>query len=323
MFKNLFEIKQLTPAAKSAIKKRSINGLISLFRGIFLIGICFVVLYPFVTKICFSFMQIKDVYNPNITFLPRNFTLKNYGAAFSLLDFGKTFINTAFISLVTSLVQLISALMVGYGFARYNFKGKNILFATVIVGMVIPPDLLLLPRFLQFRFFDLGGILSIFTDEVPSLIDTYWPFILLGITASGLKNGLYIFMMRQYFMSFPKVIEEAAFVDGAGPIKTFIRIILPSSATMSVTVFLFSFVWQWNDSIYSPVFLSELKVFSNVVERLVTSDAAQLLGTSSTTIAGSLVSNAGIVLVFLPLIILYSLCQKFFVQSIETSGIVG
>ena len=314
---------KMTPAAKAMLKKKSINSIIALFRGIFLIGICFVVLYPFVTKICFSFMQIKDVYNPNITFLPRNFTLKNYVAALDLLDFAKTFLNTALLSFITSIVQLISALMVGYGFARYNFKGKNFLFTTVIVGMVIPPDLLLLPRFLQFRFFDFGGILNLFVEESPSLIDTYWPFILLGITATGLKNGLYIFMMRQYFMSFPKVIEEAAFVDGAGPIKTFIRIILPSSATMSITIFLFSFVWQWNDSIYSPVFLSELKVFTNVVEQLVTAKAAQLLGTSSTTIAASLVSNAGIVLVFLPLILLYSLCQKFFVQSIETSGIVG
>ena len=313
----------LDDAKKSMLKRKGFQSAVSLLRGLFLIGICFVVLYPLVTKICFSFMTVKDVYNPNIVFLPKNFTWKNYQVSIELLEYGKTFFHTVTLSLFSSLVQLISALMVGYGFARFKFKGRNFLFATVIIGMVIPPDLLLLSRFFQFRFFDLFGIVSAITGQTPSLIDTYWPFLLLGITCTGLKNGLYIFMMRQFFMGFPKVIEEAAYVDGAGPIKTFIRIILPSSVTMSVTVFLFSFVWQWNDDIFSPVFLNEVKVFSTKVSSLISNRSAVLLGTTSTSIANSLVTNAGIVLIFIPVILLYAVCQRFFVQSIENSGIVG
>lgn len=305
------------------MKRKGFRAFISLIRAVFLVGICFVILYPFVTKVCFSFMTVKDVFNPNIAFLPRNFTLLNYDVAIELLEYGKTFFNTAMLSLATSLVQLVSALMVGYGFARFNFRGRGFLFATVVMVMVIPPDLLLLPRFFQFRFFDPLGLMSMIIGKPVSALDTYIPFLLLGITATGLKNGLYIFMMRQYFLSFPKVIEEAAYVDGAGPIKTFIRIMLPSSVTMSVTVFLFSFVWQWNDDIFSPVFLSELNVFSTKISSLVTNQAAVMLGTTSTSIASSLVTNAGIVLVFIPVIILYAFCQRFFVQSVENSGIVG
>ena len=315
--------KYVSSARKATLKKKVFSSLISLFRGIFLIGICFVVLYPLIAKMFFSVMDIKDVFNPNITFLPHNFTTKNYEIAFELLEYWKTFLNTFGMSLSTSIVQLASALMVAYGFARYNFKGKNILFLTVIIGMVIPPDLLLLSRFFQFRFFDLFGFLGLFSEEVPSMIDTYVPFLLMGVTCSGLKNGLYIFMLRQYFLGFPKVIEEAAFVDGAGSITTFLRIILPSSTTMSVTVFLFSFVWQWNDSVYSPVFLNDMSVFSTKVSSLITEQAAQLLGTTSTEIASSLVLNAGIVMIFVPPIVLYAFSQRFFVQSIENSGIVG
>lgn len=310
-------------AHRSTFKKQGLKTLVSIMRAVFLIGIGFVILYPFVTKVCFSFMSVKDVFNPNITFLPKNFTIKNYDVAVKMLKYGKTFFNTAMLSFLTSLVQLISALLVGYGFARFDFKGRNFLFATVVIVMVIPPDLLLLSRFFQFRFFDPLGLISLFTGEAVSVLDTYFPFLLLGLTATGLKNGLYIFMMRQFFMGFPKVIEEAAYVDGAGPIKTFIRIMLPSSTTMSVTIFLFSFVWQWNDDIYSPVFLNELDVFSTNLSSLVSNQAAVLLGTSSTSIASSLVTNAGIVLIFIPVILLYAFCQRFFVQSIESSGIVG
>lgn len=310
-------------AGRVALKKQFFKWSVGIVRGVFLAGMCFVVLYPFVSKICFSVMTVKDVFNPNITLLPTEFTVKNYRVAAKLLDYWKTFMNTALLSLTTSLAQLLSALMVGYGFARYRFRGRGLLFTTVVIAMVIPPDFLLLSRFFQFRFFDFFGIIGMITGKTPSLIDTYLPFLLLGITCTGLKNGLYIFMLRQFFLGFPKVIEEAAYVDGAGPIKTFIHIILPSSITMAVTVFLFSFVWQWNDSIYSPVFTNNLKLFSTQTALLNSQQAAVLLGTSSTSVAGSLIVNAGVVIIFIPVIILYSFCQKFFVQSIERSGIVG
>lgn len=311
-----------SPDRRATLKKRSMSGTISLLRGLFLAGVCFTVLYPFFRQLFFSLMSVKDAFNPNIKYWPDNPTLVNYGAALELMEYGGTLLNTVLLSLLTAAVQLLSALMVGYGLARYEFKGRNFLFVTVIIIMVLPPDLLLLSRFFQFRFFDIFGILEATTGSVPSLIDTYWPFAILGLTCTGLKNGLYIFMMRQFFLGFPKSTEEAAFVDGAGPIATFLRVILPSSLSMSVTVFLFSFVWQWNDTVYSPVFLTTTKVFTKVASVSGT-QAALLIGTGATTVAGSLVANASIILICLPLILVYIFCQKFFVQSIERSGLVG
>lgn len=306
---------KMTPERQAMLKKKSAGWAISLLRGLFLAGVCFTVLYPFLSEFSFSVMSVKDAFNPNTTYIPAHPTLINYQAAMELMDYWRVLWNTFSLSFVTALVQLLSALMVGYGLARYEFKLKNFLFITVIIVMVLPPDLLLLSRFFQFRFFSLPGLPAI------SLVDTYWPFVILGLTCTGLKNGLYIFMMRQFFLGFPKSIEEAAYVDGAGPMSTFLRVILPSSVSMSVTVFLFSFVWQWNDSIYARVFLTTTKVFTKV--SISDTQAALLIGTGATTIAQSLVSNASIVLISLPLIVVYICCQKFFVQSIERSGLVG
>ena len=209
------------PNNRATIKKKSFSLSLSLLRGLFLAGVCFTVLYPFLQQFFFSLMSVKDAFNPNIQYWPNHPTLVNYSAALELMKYGKSLLNTVLISLITSLVQLFSALMVGYGLARYEFKGRNFLFVTVVLIMVLPPDLLLLSRFFQFRFFDVFGLVEALTGSVPSLIDSYWPFVILGITCTGLKNGLYIFMMRQFFLGFPKSIEEAAFVDGAGPFSTF------------------------------------------------------------------------------------------------------
>ena len=310
-----------TPARKATLKKKSLGLGLGLLRGLFLAGVCFTVLYPFLSEFFFSLMSVRDAFNPSIAYLPAHPTLLNYRAALSLMDYGSRLLNTFLLSLITSMVQLLSSLMVGYGLARYEFRGRNFLFATVILVMILPPDLLLLSRFFQFRFFDVFGLFGTLFGSTPSLIDTYWPYVLLGLTCTGLKNGLYIFMMRQFFLGFPKSIEEAAFVDGAGPIRTFTRVILPSSLSMSVTVLLFSFVWQWNDGIYAKVFLPNVPVFSRVT--VSGTQAALLIGTGVTEIAQSLVSNAAIVLACLPLIAVYVLCQRFFVQSIERSGLVG
>ena len=155
------------------------------------------------------------------------------------------------------------------------------------------------------------------------LLDTYWPFILLGMTCTGLKNGLYIFIMRQYFRGVPKELEEAAYVDGAGPLKTLIRIILPGAVSMMVTVFLFSFVWQWLDEIYTPVLCGNMNVIPSTFGNLLNPFTNLTSAGDTMVLTGALLQDAGIVLVIFPLVLLYIAAQKFFVQSMERSGLVG
>ena len=304
-------------------KRRAGNISVSIIRGVFLFGICFTVLYPLISKIFVSFMNISDIFNSNIRYIPNEFTLKNYLAALEILKFPKSFINSFSMSFLVSVFQLLGALVVGYGLSRFNFKGKNLLFILLIISMIIPPDLLLLPRYFQFRFFDIFGLFESISGESISLLDTYIPYLALGITCVGLKNGLYVFMLRQYFMGLPASLEEAAYVDGAGPIKTFARVILPGAVPMAVTVFLFSFVWQWNDSIITPVISSQSDLVS-ILMPSVPGQASGALGLgSSSMFASSLVTNAGIILMVLPVLFVYLFFQRYFVQSIERSGLVG
>ena len=154
-------------------------------------------------------------------------------------------------------------------------------------------------------------------DEAPPL-----PFVLMGLTCTGLKNGLYVFLLRQYFLGMPKELEEAAYVDGAGPLKAFATIMLPGAVPMMVTVFLFSCVWQWLDSLYSSVFFQEIKTMTSALTGLGHVNDMTGMGVSD-PMAITLIKYAGIVLLILPMVVLYLFCQRYFVESIERSGLVG
>lgn len=295
----------------------------SFVRAIIIFGICFVILQPLLTKISVSFMAEADLYDASVEYIPRDFTFENYISAFTGMNYVATFGRTLGLALITSVFQLISCTLVGYGFSRFKFPFKNTLFMLVILVLLIPPQTIMLPLFFHFRFFDFFGILEGITGKAGlNLLDTYWPFILTSITAQGFKNGLYIFLMREYFNGMPKELEEAAYIDGASALQTFYRVMVPSALPMMVTVFLFGFVWQWTDSFYSRLYLSDFQVMANSLGML----ASKTFSTELSYVSPALVSmmnNTGTLLVILPLFIIYIFAQRYFVESIERSGIVG
>ncbi len=298
------------PKAKiDAVKLKKYGGryTIGIFRWLFIIGICFVILYPLISKICSSFFSIQDMYDPTVHYIPKNPTFDNYETALARLGYPTTLINTFTLSLLAGILQTASATLVGYGFARYKFKGRSFLFALVIIALVAPPYALLLPRFVMFS--NIG------------LLNTYIPTILMGVTGTGLKCSLYIFIMRQFFRGMPKELEEAAYVDGAGPVRTFIVIMLPSAVSMMVTCFLFSFVWQWLDTMYAQTFMADVRTIATSIGYL--RDTAGQGLVADTQLGADLIKNAGIVIIILPLLVLYAFTQRFFVESIARSGLVG
>ena len=313
----------ITASRKIKLKKHAFQGMLSLLRGLFIGGLCFVVLYPLLTQLTSSVMSVADVYDSSVNYIPKHFTLEHYKNAADLLGFPSSLWNTVAMVTVISLLQTCSCTLAAYGFARFRFRFNGVLFGAVLLVMLIPPDVLMAPYFLQFRSFDLFGIIRAITGQPLMLLDTYWPFVLLGCTCTGLKNGLYIFIMRQYFRGVPKELEEAAYVDGAGPLKTLIRIILPGATSMMVTVFLFSFVWQWLDEIYTPVLCSGMNVIPSTFGNLLNPFANLTASGDTMVLTGALLQDAGIVLVIFPLVLLYIVAQRFFVQSIERSGLVG
>lgn len=300
----------------------------SIVRGVIIIGICFTILKPLILKVCVSFMGESDLYDASVKYVAKHFTWNNYGLALSGMEYWTVLGRTILLSAGVAVVQLIACLLTAYGFARFRFPFKKILFACVIFTLIVPPQVIMLPLFMKYRFFDVFGIFEAITGSSINLIDTYWPFFIQACTTMGVRNGLYIYMLRQFFKGMPKELEEAAYVDGCGKLRTFVQIMMPSAVPMMVTVFLFGFVWQWTDSFYTSLYLNQTKVMSTALSSLAVNVYQQYEGYGGTmTFISpgfvSMINNTGTVLAIIPLIILYVICQRYFVEGIERSGIVG
>ena len=300
-------------------QERAKRWLWVLVRTVLVAGFCFIILFPLFLRMSVAFRSKADIYDPTVLWIPKNFTLENFSIAMQATDYFPALLNTFLISTGTTLIQLISCALAAYAFARLKFRGSGLLFALVIFTIVVPPQTYMIPLYLTYRYFDLFGLVGLFTGRSSfNLIDTFWPFLISSATAMGLKNGLYIYIFRQFFRGIPKEIEEASLVDGAGVFKTFYRIMLPNAVPAVVTVVLFSFVWQWNDSYYVSLFLSKVKVLSTQLM-----DMGMAIGSEPDPVYQSMLLNTGVLLLMGPLIILYLFVQRYFVESVERTGIVG
>ncbi|MCI3922875.1 carbohydrate ABC transporter permease [Paenibacillus sp. TRM 82003] len=298
----------------------------SFVRLTLIAGLSFVILYPILQKISTAIKDKKDLYSPIVVWIPEHYSLENFRQAISIMDYWTTLLNTFALSATTTLLTAMSCALAGYAFARLKFRGSNLFFAGVVLTILVPPTTILIPMYLNLKDFTLLGLLPLITGEPVNLLNTYWPFILTSLTANSLKAGLYIFIFRQFFRGVPKEVEEAAYIDGAGVGKTFSSIMLPNAMPAIITVLLFSFVWQWNDSFFTTTYLTSSKVMSTQLASL-PYNLSIFLSDGENSKADpfymSMVQDTGILLAILPLILIYLFVQRYFVESIERTGIVG
>ncbi|HIW34554.1 MAG TPA: carbohydrate ABC transporter permease [Candidatus Paenibacillus intestinavium] len=303
------------------------------FRTLLVIGISFIIIYPILQKIAVAFKDKVDIYNPTIYMVPVNYTWENITLAMGILDYFPMLGKTLLFVVIMTLCTVASCALAGYGFARFNFPGNGILFGLVIVTILVPTTTLMLPYYLHFKSFDIFGIVEMITGKPGvNLLNSYWPSIITSATAIGLKAGLFIYIFRQFFKGLPKEIEEASLIDGAGGIQTFFRIMLPNAIPPIITVVLFCFVWQYNDTFYTTLFMNGMELMSLKVATL-PSQANQFIpelmgyspssGFKADQNHVAMIIDTGILLAILPLLALYLVVQRYFVESIERSGIVG
>ena len=327
-----------------------VRAVIIIFRLVFLIGVSYIILYPFITKIAGSFMSSQDFTDVTVKLISKYPTLEQYSAIIDENRYFEAFFNTLTLSLFCAVIQTMICSFVGYGFAKFKFRGNGILFLCVVFTMIVPHETLQLAMFMKFRYFDVLNILGISSsiaqstvaneygivtsealstlpqlmqDGFVNLLDTYWPLTILSLGGLAFKNGLYIFMMRQFFKGVPDELEEAAYVDGYGVFKTYIRIILPLSVPMMVTIFIFAFAWQWTDTFYTNLFFNEnvTWLLPNIISVPKSLGIDQSF--SAYNLYKSAVTNTCGLLIILPLILIYSFAQRYLIQGIERSGIVG
>lgn len=296
------------------------------FRFLIIAGLCFVILYPLIFMISCAFREQSDMNDPTVMWIPRNLTLSVIKETATAMKFDETIINTLKLNIGCSFVQVITSAITGYGFARFKFKGRNILFAVVIMMILVPSQIILIPQYMQFRYFDFLGLFKLFTGDTINLINTAWTMYLPAFTANGIRAGLMILIFRQFFKGMPKELEDAAYLDGCGPFRTFVVIMIPNALSSFLTVFLFSVVWYWNDYYVSNSFFTSNQTIALMLKNIDTVLKMALFNDASLAVSARQLivwMQAGCLISIAPMLILYIVLQKHFTEGVERSGLVG
>ena len=311
---------------RGILAKRAGGMVWRVFRFLIISGLAFVILYPILYMISCAVRPQAEMSDPSVMWIPKTFTLDNLIDTWIAVDYPKLVWDTVAVNVFSSLIQVLTCAVTGYGFARFSFRGKKILFAIVILQIIVPTQVILVPQYMQFRFFDPLGLCSLITGAPLNLADKPIGLYIQAFFCGGIRSGLFIFLFRQFFRGLPKELEDAAYLDGCGPFGTFVRIMIPNAGNMILTVFIFSVVWYWNDSYVSGMFFSGSDTVALMVNNLYQTISAYYSPTGSPTGAPSdwlVWIEAGCLLSILPVLIMYIFLQKHFVEGVERSGIVG
>ena len=310
------------------VKLRAGEIIGSVARAVFLVAFSYVLMYPLIYMITASFQGARDFFDPTVEWVPKDPIISNFSLAFKALDYGKSFKNTLIYEMLSAGLEIVSCSVAGYGLARFNFKGKKLLNGAMILTILVPTTMIIIPSYINLKYLDFFGMLNIigkaFGKELrPNLLDTPFAMWLPSVFSVGLKGGLFIYIYKQFFQGLPKEFEEAAYIDGAGPVRTFLSVIVPSSSVAVVTVSMFAVVWHWNDYYLAQMYLSEnlpLSAKLAQVDGLITST---LYGVESAQIIMGPAIMAACLIMVIPLLVFYVILQRRFIVSIASSGIVG
>lgn len=319
---------------KHLFRSKVKNFLMGSIRYILLISLGFVILTQIFTVVKTAITDHAFLGLKSSIWIPQGVSLQSFVSAWYILDFKNTIWFTLINTAILMFMQLTCSAFAGYAFARLKFKGSNLLFGIVLMTIIVPSQSLVLGQYVSFRNFDIFGIFKLLTGESINLLGSGYALYLLAITGMGVKGGLYIYIFRQAFRNLPISIEEAAFVDGAGFLRTFFSIVVPSSTSSMITVGVLSFIWNYADvrtiSLLSsidkhmPLKLTQMqqnmKMSLQSVESILPDPYINNIESPLVHLA---VANAGALLTIAPLLVMYLFIQNKFVQGAERSGLGG
>ena len=291
---------------------------------VMLISLCFVYVYPILHMAITSLKSLTDLLDPSVQWLPHEITFSNYTQALDIMGFSEHLVDTLLVTVVPALCQTASCALAGYAFARFRFKGRGILMACVLLTFIVPFPVLMVPTYTMYSDY---GILR-----------TIWTMILPSSTGQGLRSAIFILIYRATYEQIPFSLDEAARVDGASETRVFLTIGVPLGLPAMITSFLFSFVWYWNETYTTSLFmgnasLGSSKSISTLVMELAKFEDSYLTyleraggwaaKTGGANIQNEAVTMAGTILTIAPLLIVYFCLQRYFTEAIDRSGITG
>ena len=296
-------------------------------RYLLLAGISYLMIYPVMTMLSTALSRPIDLYNESTVWIPKNPTFTNFTSALRYFDYAHHLGITVSISTISTALQMLVCPLVGYGLARYRFKGNGLVFAMVIMTIIVPIQTAQIPMYLDYQafdFFGIGRLIGLITGEplTVNLLNTNWVYYIPAAFGVGLRSGLYIFLFRQYFKGMPKDLEDAGKVDGCSRFGIYLRIIIPNAKPVFVTEFLLSMIFYWNDTVISNMLLNTVNVqplmpyTRRLMELQNTVDQLEEMRSRAEGMACLFMTVA-------PLMILFIVCQKFFIECMDRSGIKG
>lgn len=259
-----------------------------------------VLLYPIVWMLFSTFKTNEEIFG-SVKLLPEQFSFHYYVEGWKgsgRITYTTFFINTFLLVIPTTLLTVVSAALVAYGFARFNFPFKNVLFVFLIAMMMLPSSVVIIPRYTLYNSF--------------SWVDTYMPFYAPAILCC---NSFFPFMLIQFLRGIPRELDESAYIDGCGTLKTFTRILLPLMKPALFSAGLFQFLWTYNDYFNSLIFINSVKKYPISLALRMSLDAESVVEW------GKVMAMATVAVV--PVIVLFFAAQRYFVEGIATSGLKG
>ncbi len=291
---------------------------------VMLIALCFVYVYPILHMAVTSLKSMTDLLDPSVQWLPHELSTENYVKALDVMGFSEHLLDTLLVSVVPAICQTVSCALAGYAFARFRFKGRNLLMMCVLLTFIVPFPVLMVPTYTMYN--DYG------------IIRTIWTMILPAITGQGLRAAIFILIYRATYEQIPYSLDEAARVDGASELRVFLTIGVPLGVPAMITSFLFSFVWYWNETYMTSLFMGnaamgssksistlvmELAKFEESYKAYLQKASGWAASQGGASIQNEAVTMAGTILTIAPLMVVYFCLQRYFTEAIDRSGITG
>ena len=310
--------------------KRKVKGLksvlYSIFRLIILLAVSYIIIYPLLYMLSSALKTASAFQDPGVLWIPKVLTSANFKNAIEAMNFKNALFSTLRLEVVSAVIETAACAVMAYGLARFNFPGKKLITVMLVFLIVVPSQMLVIPMTVNFSQLDFFGILkalgTVTGKELrPNILDTSWCFYLPSLFSVGLRSGILIYIYHQFFLGLPKELEEAAWIDGSAPPRTFLCIALPSSTVAVITVFVLSLVWHWNDYYLAVMYTSEN--FPLAVSLASLPQKLSLLGIWPGNILNTTGVMAGCVMFVTPILLFYLILQRKFIKSIDRVGITG
>lgn len=301
----------------AVILRKSVRTVPRVLLYAVMLGLAFIFLYPFLYMIVTSLMSNDDLNNSLVRWIPRKLCWQNYAMAASMIDYWKNLKNSVIVTVVSTLGQMISCSMAAYSLSRFRYFGKRLIVFVMILAILVPTQTIIVPQYLLYA--DMGWL------------NTYLPLTVPAFFGFGLKGALFIYIFRQFFQGQPRELEEAARVDGCGFIRTFTHIVVPVARSVYVVVLILALVWHWSDYFEPSMYINRSDMALVSMRLQVVSDLLRLpldvlestYGVTDTNTINNAVLMAGTFMVVLPILAVYAVLQRQFIQGIERSGLTG